>query len=111
MKLPEKIKVACFDIKVENWNPVSASSNRKYGEFSSMEMVIRVDTSVDRIKVVDTLMHEICHAVFWVYGIHDEDDEERTVGTISTGLIQVYKDNPDVLIFMQEHLRESVVVS
>ncbi len=104
MNLPSKIKVACFDVKVEEFNPGAPASRMLHGEFSSIEMMIRIDTSTDKIKVVDTLMHEICHAICWAYGIEDEDKEERVVGTMATGLTQVYRDNPELLTFMQDKL-------
>ncbi len=105
MDMPQKIKVACFDVSIEDWKPISAATNQKYGEFSSMEMLIRIDTSVDSIKVVDTLMHEINHAIYWAYGIEDGDNEERTVSTLSTGLVQVIRDNPDLLAYIQDRLK------
>lgn len=36
MKLPTKVKVAGFDIKIEEFNPASAQANARYGEFSPL---------------------------------------------------------------------------
>ncbi len=97
MNLPQAIKIAAFDIKIEEWKPISASANRRYGEFSSMESNIRIDTSVNYIKIVDTLLHEISHAIYWAYGMEDEDKEERIVATFATAWTQIYRDNPFLL--------------
>ena len=102
--LPKKIKIACFDIKIIDWNPLSASSCRKYGEFSSVESVIRVDFSGSKINSIDTLLHEINHAICWAYGMQDDDKEERIAGMFATGWTQVYRDNPGLLAFIQEQL-------
>lgn len=48
----------------------------------------------------DTLLHEIMHAVFYEYGIQPQDDEERTIRVMSTGLTQVFLDNPEIGKFL-----------
>lgn len=101
MKLPEKVKVACFDVRIEAWHPVSAASRSCYGEFSSQELLIRVDEAPNGIKVVDTLIHEINHAIYWAYGLERGDEEERVVATLATAWTQVYRDSPDLLEFIK----------
>jgi len=104
INLPDKVKVACFDIKVEEWHPNSANSRRCYGEFSALELLIRIDVSSAPTKIVDTLIHELNHAIYWVYGMEDGDEEERIVGTMATAWTQVYRDNPDILDFIKTAL-------
>jgi hypothetical protein len=104
--LPASIRVAAFDFKVEEWHPMGSASARRYGEFSSMEGVIRIDPQAGRIKTLDTVIHELLHAVYWSYNIAGSDDEERTVATMSTGLTQVLRDNPDLRRFIEESLQE-----
>lgn len=102
--LPKKIRVAAFDIQIEDWRPISAAASRRFGEFSCMESLIRIDTSVDKVKVVDTLLHEISHAICWAYGVEDADKEERIVGTFGTAWTQIFRDNPALLDFIKEQL-------
>jgi len=102
-KRPTKIKVACFDIDIVDWKP--HSTRGKFGEYSSLENIIRIDFSVDKINIVDTLIHEINHAIFWAYGIEDEDKEERLIGVFSTAWTQVFGDNPDLLEFIKDSLK------
>lgn len=106
MKLPEVIKVACFDVKIEDWKPISAAASSRFGEFSCLESLIRIDTSIDRIKVIDTLLHEICHAIYWAYGIEDGDKEERVVGFFATAWTQIYRDNPHLLEYIKHTLHK-----
>lgn len=103
MKRPKKVKVAGFDIDLVDLKPHVGRGT--FGEFSSLENVIRVDFSVNRIHMIDTLLHEIGHAIYWTYGIHDTDEEERVVGVFATGWTQVYRDNPDLLEFIKDNLK------
>jgi len=100
--LPEKVKVAGYNIAIKDWPPHAASASRRYGEFSANEMEIRIDMSMHSEKVLDVFLHELYHAVFWVYGIRDEDKEERICDQLSAGMSQVYIDNPDILRFINE---------
>ena len=98
--LPKLVKVACFDIKVVEWEQHRANAARRWGEFSAGEMEIRIDTSTDKYQLLNTFLHEVNHAIYWAYGIHDKDEEERIVEIMSTGIMQVYRDNPEVLSFI-----------
>lgn len=95
--LPESLRIGAFDVKVERWHPHAAGAQSRYGEWSSLELTVRLDVSVHPLKVLDTLLHEINHAVYWAYGLVDEDNEERTVFTLSKAWTQIYRDNPDLL--------------
>lgn len=81
---------------------MTAAAEGKFGDFSAMDSRIRCDPNAGRIKLLDTLLHEILHGIWWAYGIHDNDGEERTVGTLSTALTQIFRDNPDLLRFIHE---------
>lgn len=104
VKLPEKVKVACFDITIEAWTHHKASENARFGEFSALTLTIRIDNSLSDIKKVDTLLHEINHAIYWAYSMDDNDKEERIVGTFATAWTQVYRDNPELLKFIGDSL-------
>lgn len=70
-----------------------------------MESTIRLDGGMNPIKAVDTLLHEINHAIYWAYGINDDDKEERVVGTFATAWTQVFRDNPRLLQYITESLK------
>ena len=106
-KRPAKIKVACFDIDVIDFTQHEATLLARFGEFSALENRIRIDPAINRIKGIDTLLHELSHAIYWAYGIEDEDKEERIVGTFATAWTQIFRDNPDLLVFIQESLKET----
>lgn len=104
---PKSVKVAAFDFKIEPWTAIQAHSSRKYGECSVEEFTIRIQENLDHFKAIDSLMHEIGHAIYWAYSIEDEDKEERVVSTFGTAWTQVFRDNPDVIRFLTEALQEA----
>lgn len=93
--LPALMRVGGFDIKIEKWTVHQAAGAARYGEFSSIEQVIRIQLGISsRYKAVDTFLHEVNHALFWAYGIEDEDKEERIVGALGTAWMTLHRDNP-----------------
>lgn len=104
MKVPSKVKVAAFDIAIKMWTHKEASSIQRFGEFSNLEQCIRIDETLNDIKIVDTLIHEINHAIYWAYSIDDEDKEERIVGMFAGAWTQVFRDNLELLDFIKNKL-------
>lgn len=102
MDLPKKIKIAAFDFTISEWPTHEANTDRAYGDCRPTIASIRVDTSIpDKYKVLDTLLHEINHAIYWAYGFEDEDKQERICGTFATAWAAVYRDNPELVEFIQ----------
>ncbi len=104
MKLPDKVKVAGFDITIEDWPPHQANTRDSFGEFTTYDLVIRIDMSVPRTKILDSFLHEISHVIYWAWKLSDDDKEERYVSAMATAWTQIFRDNPDVLKFIQEAL-------
>lgn len=107
MEMPKVVKVGAFDFSIEDWHPRTAANKGRYGECEFLNFVIRIDQSHRRCKVADTLIHEILHAIFWVWGIEDGDKEERLVNTLSTAICTVWRDNPDVIAWINENLADA----
>jgi len=66
-----------------------------FGKCDSNNLQIHVATvGVPRDVVRNTLIHEILHALYREYNLHDDSDEEETVTRLANGLCQVTLDNP-----------------
>ena len=103
--LPKKIKVAAFDIDIRLVGHEEMASRGEWGNFQAYAYLINIDSSIpSNYKLVDTLLHEIGHALYWAYGIEDYDKEERIVRTFATGWTQVYRDNPELVAFIVKTL-------
>ena len=62
------------------------------------------DIHKTKIMVVDTLMHEINHAIIWANAV-SLSDEESIVSGITPGWTQVYRDNPWLLDWIKRGMR------
>ena len=93
MTLPEHIKVGPFDIAVVEIAADVASRLREDGDFDGD--TIHIAAGQRGPALADTVMHELLHAIFKTFALKDEDDEERIVSAIATGLIGVFRDNPN----------------
>ena len=103
MKLPEEVKVACFNIEIKHWDTKTATVRHCFGEFSPDELIIRIDTTQKPQRIIETLIHEITHAIYSLYNVKDEDKEERIVSSMSRGWLQVYQDNPEIMSLLHSH--------
>src|SRR3990167_11245539 len=65
-----------------------------WGECNSGLRTIELDTSIPPQQAPVTLLHELMHAVWQVYGRHDDTPEleERVIGDLAMGLAQVLQD-------------------
>lgn len=95
MDLPKTIRVAAFNIAIERWQSHDGHDRNSFGEFSALQQSIRVDQSLKPQKLLDTMLHELSHAIYWAYHLDDDDKEERIVSTFATAWAQVWRDNPE----------------
>lgn len=98
------MRVGAFDFLIIDWDSPSANAERSFGVCIPGNQTIKVDSSVHPMKVADTLIHEINHAIWWAYNMYDEDKQERTVATMATAWTQIYRDNPEILAFIQQQV-------
>jgi hypothetical protein len=104
--LPDTIRVGPYDMRLLPMDGSHADAAGVFGYFKRRDQVIAIDVShVSSAALADTLLHEITHAIWWVYGLEDKDEEERTVATLSTGWTQVYRDNPALLDWIRKALK------
>lgn len=70
---------------------------------------IRIKDGAEPIERVNTMLHELLHAVFNVYGLraaikNDEDTEEHLVNALGNGLTEIFLRNKDLLKWIQAQL-------
>lgn len=103
-ELPKSVKVAGFTYSIRTVNSIEEIEKDMDGvsgfiDFIKQEIVICTAFSIER--QVETLLHEIIHAVHCHYHIEsivpNPEDEENLTTTTAEGLFQVFKDNPKFL--------------
>lgn len=90
------IKIGPYDFTLLPMPGEMADRNGAAGCTDILDFTILIDVRRKPRYIVDTLLHEITHAIWFVWNIQDRDDEERTVTAIGTGLATVWRDNPEV---------------
>lgn len=58
---------------------------------------IRLDESLKGENVNSTLIHEIFHAIWNIFGLPPRPGEERAVTVLSNGWLTVLRDNPKLM--------------
>lgn len=97
-RLPASIRVGPYDIALIVESPEWAEENTAFGLFKFWLMTIQLSSEQPSpIHMLDTFLHEVNHAVWYVQGIKPRDSEERKVTAISTAWAQTYRDNPWLL--------------
>ena len=107
INLPSPIKVGPYDYQVIHWDTSDASGHDKMGECNHCSQVIRVVTDRNPPVIVDTLIHELLHAAYYVGNFHEKAWEEYTVTTLSTQLTGIFRDNPHLLEWIQWMLHKN----
>jgi hypothetical protein len=103
MSRPEVIKVGPYDIRVADETDEDMAHDF-YGTFSRLQLEIRMRPGQPRVCEVDTLIHELLHALFFVGDIRSKR-EETIVTRLATGLTQVLRDNPGFRTWLDDTLK------
>ena len=107
MHIPDKIKVGYKEYKLEEWKQTVASANEAQGQFFSKEGVIGYVTTEKGVSHANTILHEIMHAIIYQWNIEiDEKVEELVVNGLSNGLTTVFVDNPKLMDYFKEKIKE-----
>lgn len=101
-QLPSQVKIAGMIIQVEEWDHKQGAANMSFGIFSRIEQSIKIDVHVHVDMLLDTFLHEVNHAIYWIYSLREDDDEERVVSIFATAWAQIFVDNPEVLTFIKK---------
>jgi hypothetical protein len=103
--LPSSIRVGPYDFRLVQWGSLESHADRYWGQCSLEELTIRISVeSPSPVRVVDTLLHEISHAIWWVHGVEESDKQERVVSAFGTAWMGIYRDNPWLLSWLKRAL-------
>ena len=79
------------------------------GLCDNSNLVIHVLDGQHPVEEADTLIHELLHAIWFIMSIDQGGvDEEAVVGRLASGLIGVFLDNPELLVYLQSIKNHSI---
>lgn len=104
MKIPKKITVGHFIHDVSVVKKIKDGGG--YGEYDTVSGKIRIREGQSKADMVDTLLHEVLHAIFHRYKIRiDGDAEERIVYELTKAIIKTFRDNPKLVKYISKAVR------
>lgn len=104
--LPKAVKVGPHTFTVVERGKAWEAMTGAYGHTNYNDYSIDVVTEHRLSNVVDTLLHEIFHAIFYTYDLKDEDVEEKVVRVGTTAWLQVMRDNPELMTFVNKSVKK-----
>ena len=107
MQRPDKIKIGNRNYKLEEWKQTVASANEAQGQFFAKEGVIGYTAEETGVSHANTLIHEILHAIVYQWNMElEEKDEEKLVNGLANGLTTIFVDNPKLMDFLKDKIKE-----
>jgi len=103
MKVPNKIRIGANDYSVKLVENLLSDSDR-LGDVIYTKSRIRIDSSLSKTVIKETLAHELVHAMLYEAG-YDEQSEEQVV-SLGKVLAMLLRDNDFTFMRDNEPLSE-----
>ena len=98
---PKKIRIGPNDVEVE----YVSLNGELFGDYSFINNLIRVDKTLRGGPLVDTMIHEMLHAIWRLGQLKDvKETEERAVSVTASYLAQIIRDNPELIAWLQKEI-------
>jgi hypothetical protein len=106
VKIPSSVKIGYRSYEIKHWDMLEANNCDAWGMCDNTNAIIWVCTDLQPRVVVDTLLHEIMHAIWYYMGLDEKHGEEPVVHRLGTGLTQVFCDNPTLVRWIDSAVSE-----
>lgn len=113
IKLPEEVTIGYTTFKIEDHrDKLNPHDDGAYGQNVKENQVIQIfqnnaPESEKLIQDMNTVIHEIMHGQFDVYGIPVNDKKEEQIVNMTANMFtEILVRNPDVLRFINEVLKK-----
>lgn len=100
-KLPSVIKVGHIDFSIVL---VPGADIDAYGDCNLDEQRIRIDKDLKPHTMVETVLHEVCHACWPQHLRTAGGTEEAVITALSPNLLQVWRDNKALVQWITHNL-------
>lgn len=108
--LPKSVKVGSFTFTLTRVDSAHPDLQQDVGACWGLTLFSRcrilLDESMPLDRLVNTLWHEINHAINHSYGVHDGAEEETVATQNANGWMQVSLDNPKLEQWFHRAWRE-----
>ena len=105
-RLPDSLRIGPFDVRIEKLDKLPDDDT--WGTYLNASLLMQFQTGQPSNPfAADTVLHEINHAIYRIFGLRNSDDEERVVEVMATGMTQVLRDNPALVVWLKNTLEIS----
>ena len=107
--MPKTVRIGCYQFDVRVGTYEDHEQEGTYGHMNSFQKRISLRPGMTSQQAANTFIHEVIHAVHWVYGLlrHPDEpqptEEEYTMLT-ANGLCAFLQDNPEAMRWWQRNL-------
>lgn len=102
MSIPSHVLVGPYLYKV-TVEERQSSGDDLFGECDVHTQTVYLSPGQARDSMADSLLHEVLHAIWAASGLHDgRYNEEQCVRGITTWLLLVLRDNPELVTYLTE---------
>ena len=98
------VKVGPYDYIIKYINIVMVDAAEMAGSQNEEYRVIHLATFLDRYSLIQTMKHEINHAIMDVFGLKRKRSEDDFCELFANAWVMVYRDNPWFLDWMNKLL-------
>lgn len=101
-QLPERIKIGghWWSVKSGGDEDIRLKDENTYGETDERNFAISIDSRRPGERQAESLLHEVLHAVECTWLTPKDRSMESVVKANTAGLLQVLRDNPEVVTFI-----------
>ena len=109
IQLPNIVRVANATYSITTFTSEELETNDNHGHCIYHRTAIRVSTAQSDAMILDTLLHEIGHAVNHAAGLNDQSTEEDFVLRATPIWMCVWRDNPALLQLLNDYANGSIL--
>ena len=96
-EMPRHIRVGTYDFLIEVKGRTEAVADSEFGRCQFFNQKIFVCEHQEPQSLVNTVWHEVIHAVHWVFGLDDGSTEEEFTNLGANGTLIVMRENPELM--------------
>lgn len=75
-----------------------------FGQCDTSAQTIKLSADMLCTRQVETVIHEILHAIYYEYSLEKCDDEEHMVSVLGQALTALFVDNPEFISYLSHNL-------
>lgn len=102
--LPKKIFIGYQDVSVSSHDLIDCQ-----GVYLSDRSEIRIKDGMDDREILNTILHECFHGIFYTYGMKcifdDDQKEEQICNTLGNAFTEIFIRNPDFIKWIKDKIQ------